>query len=152
MKPEGVYIRQTTSAHGITYIYHCFCVGKCKAAPASKPFNKRASFCLYLDLLHLIVGLNFCTKTYTQHHNRNPLSKCKSHTINRILLLWVVGGQWIWEHIKHIIWTHQRTSNTKYGYEKTHQRCQRETQTHKKTFYIRNQSSCLSCIIIIMIN
>ena len=26
------------------------------------------------------------------------------------------------------------TSNTKYGYENTHQRCQRKTQTHKQTF------------------
>ena len=31
-RPEGVYIRQATSAHGMTNIYHFLCVGKCKAA------------------------------------------------------------------------------------------------------------------------
>ena len=53
---------------------------------------------LYWDILHSIVGLNFALKTYTQHHNWNPLSKCTSHTINKMILLWLVGGQWIWEH------------------------------------------------------
>ena len=45
------------------------CVGK------YKPFSMRASLYLYWDLLHWIVGLNFCTKhalnIITQAHYQN---------------------------------------------------------------------------------
>ena len=75
----------------------------------AKAFSMRASVYLYWDLLHWIVGLNFYTKTYTQHHNWNPLSKSTTYTINGMILIWVVGGQWIWDHIyEHIKYIHQR--------------------------------------------
>ena len=83
----------------------------------------------------------------THHHNCNSLSKCTSHTINKIL--WV-GNEYgnipntEYGHIK----GHQ---NTKYGY-KTHIKDVKENLNPQSNILRptiqKNQSSCLSCMLI----
>ena len=114
-----IHIRQSTLACDLTNICHL----RLPMCGQAKAFSIRTSMYLYWDLLHWIVGLNFCTKTYTQHHNWNPLSKSTTHTINRMILIWVVGGQWIWDHTSS---TYQNTSNTKYEHVNIHQRISRK--------------------------
>ena len=55
LRAEGVYIRQTTSAHGITII---------NVWANQYNYSLMASLYLYGDLLDYIVGLNLMIKTF----------------------------------------------------------------------------------------
>ena len=60
-RAEGVYIRQITSAHGITNIYQLMC----NHVWANQHNNSSMdSLYLYRDLLDCIVGLNLMIKTF----------------------------------------------------------------------------------------
>ena len=60
-RAEGVYIRQITSAHGITNIYQSMC----NHVWANQHNNSSMdSLYLYRDLLDCIVGLNLMIKTF----------------------------------------------------------------------------------------
>ena len=62
LRDEGVYIRQATSAHGIssTNIYQLMS----NHVWAKLNYSSMASLYLYMDLLDCIVGLNLMIKTY----------------------------------------------------------------------------------------
>ena len=59
LRAEGVYIKQTTSAHGITNIYQLANVWA-----NQQNYSIIASLYLYGDLLDCIVGLNLMIKMF----------------------------------------------------------------------------------------
>ena len=61
LRAEGVYIRQITSAHGITNIYQLMCNDVWANQHNNRPMD---SLYLYRDLLDCIVGLNLMIKMF----------------------------------------------------------------------------------------
>ena len=77
-RAEGVYIRQVTSAHGITNLYQLLYM--CNHVWANQHNNSPMdSLYLYRDLLDCIMGLNLMIKHFYDVILKHTIKSCRAH-------------------------------------------------------------------------